>query len=99
MKKFIGLRAKTCAYLMDGDTEHKKAKGTKKYITKRKLMFKNYKDCLLNDKIILQSQQRLKSDYHNVCSEQINKNALSSICISIKYICMLKIHLKLNINF
>ena len=26
MKKFIGLTAKTCAYLMDGDTEHQKAK-------------------------------------------------------------------------
>ena len=36
-------------------------------------MFKNYKDCLLNNKIILQSQQRFKSDYHNVYTEQINK--------------------------
>ena len=28
--------------------------------------------------IILKSQQRLKSDYHNVYTEQINKIALSS---------------------
>ena len=41
-------------------------------------MFKNYIDCLLNNKIILQSQQRFKSDYHNVYTEQINKIALSS---------------------
>ena len=41
-------------------------------------MFKNYKDCLLNNKIILQSQQRFKSDHHNVYTEQINKIALSS---------------------
>ena len=34
-------------------------------------------DCLYNDKIILKSQQRFKSDYHNVCAEQINKSALS----------------------
>ena len=34
-------------------------------------------DCLYNDKIILKSQQRFKSDYHNVCAEQINKIALS----------------------
>ena len=27
MIDFVGLRAKTCAYLMDDDTEHKKAKG------------------------------------------------------------------------
>ena len=38
-------------------------------------MFKDYKDCLFNDKIILQSQQRFRSDHHNVCTEQINKIA------------------------
>ena len=42
---------------MDDDSEYKKAKGTKKCIIKRRLTFKNYKDCLFNDKIILQSQQ------------------------------------------
>ena len=41
-------------------------------------MFKNYKDCLLNNKIILQSQQRFKSDHYNVYTEQINKTALRS---------------------
>ena len=41
-------------------------------------MFENYTDCLSNDKIILKSQQIFKSDYHNVCTEQINKIALSS---------------------
>ena len=29
-------------------------------------MFKNYKDYLLNDKIILKSQQRFKSGHHSV---------------------------------
>ena len=41
-------------------------------------MFKNYLDCLLNNKIILKSQQRFKSDYRNVYTEQTNKIALSS---------------------
>ena len=41
-------------------------------------MVKNYKECLFNDKTILKSQQRFKSDCHNVCTEQINKIALSS---------------------
>ena len=36
-------------------------------------MFENCTDCLFNDKILLKSQQRFKSDYHNVCTEQINK--------------------------
>ena len=73
MKEFVGLRAKTYAYLMDDDSEHKKAKGTKKCVIKRRLMFENYTDCLFNDKIILKSQQRFKSGYHNVYTEQINK--------------------------
>ena len=41
-------------------------------------MLKNYKDCLFNDRSILKSQQRFKSDYHNVYTEEINKIALSS---------------------
>ena len=41
-------------------------------------MFKNCKDCLFNNIIILESQQRFKRDYHNVCTEQINKTELSS---------------------
>ena len=53
MTEFVGLRAKTYVYLIDDDCEHKKAKGTKKCVIKRKLMFKNYKDCQSNNKIIL----------------------------------------------
>ena len=57
---------------------HKRVKGTKKYVTKRELIFKNYTDCLLNNKTILKSKQRFKSDCHNVYTEQINKIDLSS---------------------
>ena len=78
MKEFVGLREKTYEYLMDDDSKHKKASGTKMWVIKRELMFKNYKDCQSNDDIILKSQQRFKSDYHNVYTEQINKIALSS---------------------
>ena len=78
MIEFIKLRAKTYAYLMDDDSEHKEAKGTRKCLIKRRLMFENYIDRLLNNKIILQSQQRFKSDHHKVYPEQINKIALSS---------------------
>ena len=78
MKEFVKLREKTYSYLMDDDSEHKKAKGTKKCVIKRRLMFENYTDCLFNDKTILKSQQRFKSDCHNVYTEQINKIVLSS---------------------
>ena len=78
MTEFVRLRAKTYAYLIDDDSEHKKAKGTKNFVIKRGLIVKNYKDCLFNDKTILKSQQRFKSHCHNVHTEQINKIALSS---------------------
>ena len=42
------------------------------------LKIKNYKDYLFNDKTILKSQQRFKSDCHNVYTEQINKIAPNS---------------------
>ena len=40
-------------------------------------MFKNYKDCNFNNKTIPKLQQRFKSDYHNVYTEQINGIVLS----------------------
>ena len=56
MKEFCALRAKTYSYLMDNNNEVKKSKGTKKCVIKREIMFENYKDCLLNDKVILKLQ-------------------------------------------
>ena len=35
-------------------------------------------NCLFNNEIILKSQQRFKSEAHNVYTEEINKTALSS---------------------
>ena len=56
LTEFIGLRAKSYAYLMDDDSKHKRAKGTKKCVIKGGLMLKNYKDCLFSNKIILKSR-------------------------------------------
>ena len=63
---------------MGDDSEVKKSKGTKKCVIKRELMFGNYKDCLFSGEAILNSQQRFKSDYHKVYTEEVNKIALSS---------------------
>ena len=46
MTKFLGQRAKTYSYLIDGSSEDKKGKGIKKCAIKRKLMFENYKNCV-----------------------------------------------------
>ena len=41
-------------------------------------MFENYKDSLFNNKTVLKSQLRFKSDHHDVYTEEANKIALSS---------------------
>ena len=87
MTEFVGLRAKTYSYLIDGYNDedyeknkiiNKKAKGTKKCVIKRELIFDNYKESLFDNKVILKSQQRFRSDHHEVYTEEVNKIALSS---------------------
>ena len=45
MKEFVRLRAKSHSYLVDDGSEDKK-KQNHKCVIKRKLKFKNYKNCL-----------------------------------------------------
>ena len=63
---------------MDDDIEKKKAKGVKRCVIKRRLMFENYKDSLFKNKTILLSQKKIKSNHHNVYMEKVNKIALNS---------------------
>ena len=78
MTEFVALRPKTYSYLTDDCEEDKKAKETKKCVIKRRLKFDDYKECLLNNQIVLKSQQRFKNKRHDVYTEEINKIALSS---------------------
>ena len=36
-------------------------------------MFKNHKDCLFNSKTIQKSQQKFKSNYHEMYTEEVNR--------------------------
>ena len=76
--EFVALRPKTYSYLTDDCKEDKKAKGKKKCVIKRVIKFNDYKDCLLNHKVVLKSQQRFKSEKHDVYTENVNTIALSS---------------------
>ena len=78
MAEFVAWRPKTYSYLMDDGWSDKKAKETKKCVIKRRLKFSDYKNCLLNNEIVLKSQQRFQSERHDVYTEKINKIALSS---------------------
>ena len=76
--EFVNLRPKTYSFLTDDGKEDKKAKGTKKCVIKKMIKFNDYKKCLLNDEVILKSQQRFISKKHDVYAENINKIALSN---------------------
>ena len=73
MTEFFAVRSKTFSYLMDDGNSDKKVKEQRQIIK-----FNDYKNCLLNNEIILKSQQRFKSEAHNPYTEEINKIALSS---------------------
>ena len=76
--EFVALRPKTYSYMTDEFIEMKKAKGTKKCVIKKMLKFEGYKKCLFDNEPMLKSQQRFKSENHEVHTENINKIALSS---------------------
>ena len=76
--EFVTLRPKTYSYLTNDGKEDKRAKGTKKCVIKRMIKFGDYKNCLLNGEMILKPQQRFVSKKHDVCTENINKIALSN---------------------
>ena len=77
--EFVTLRPKTYSFLTDDGKENKKAKGTKKCIIKKMIKFNDYKKCLLDNEVILKSQQRFISKKHDVYTENISKKiALSN---------------------
>ena len=87
MTEFCALRAKAYAFLTDDYSDedyeknkiiNKKDRGTKKCIVKREIVFKNYVDALFNDKVLIKSQQRFRSDHREVYTKEVNKIALSS---------------------
>ena len=87
LTKFVALRVKTYSFLIDEYTDedyeknrivNKTAKGTKKCVFKRKILFNNYLDSLFKNKVLYRSKQRFRSDQHKVYTEEVNKIALSS---------------------
>ena len=75
--EFVALRPKTYSYLTEDGGCEKKAKGRKKCVTKRKLKFTAYKKCLLNDEKS-KSQQRVRSEGHDVHTKKVRKIALNA---------------------
>ena len=75
--EFVALRSKAYSYVTNNFIAMKKAKGTKKYVVNKMLRFNDYKKCLFDNGKVLKSQQRFKSENHEVYTENINKISLS----------------------
>ena len=78
ISEFGAHRAKTYAYKLDNNDEVKKAKGTKKCVIQNQLTFKDYVNVLFNKVPMIKSQLSFRSRNHEICTEKINKIALSS---------------------
>ena len=77
INEYAGVRSKLYAYLTLNNGEQKKAKGIKKYAIKNKLLFKDFKDCVLNKTTKRITQSNIRSYDHKVYTEIINKVALN----------------------
>ena len=74
---YAGPRAKLYSYLTLSNIEEKKAKGIKKYAIKNKLIFEDFKECVLNRTTKRITQSNIRSYNHEVYTEIINKVALN----------------------
>ena len=75
--EFVALRPKAYSYITSSFIEMKKAKDTKKYVVNKMLRFEDCKKCLFDNGKVLESQQRFKSENHELYTENINKITLS----------------------
>ena len=70
MKKSVVLRPNTYSDLMDNFNNDKKAKGPKNRVTKLIIKLGYYKNCLLNNKTQLKSQQIFNSEMQYLCTQK-----------------------------
>ena len=76
IEEFVGLKPKMHPYLVDDNTEHKKAKGVKKIVIAT-ISHNEYKDALLNKKCFRHSINRIQSKDHRIGTYEIKEIFLS----------------------
>ena len=82
-EEFVGLKPKMYSFLVDDNSEHKKAKGVNKNVIAI-ILHNEYKDVLLNNKCLIHSVNRIQSKDHRIGTFEINEVPLS--CLMTKYI-------------
>ena len=76
IKEFVRLKPKNCSYLVDDNSENKKAKSVNKNVAAT-ISHNEYKDVLLNKKCLRHSMNRIQSKDHKIGTYEINKISLS----------------------
>ena len=76
--EFVGLRAKLYSYKILDGSEDKKCKGVTKNVTKRSIQFDDYRECLFSRKEQHRKMNVIRSQCHEIYTEEINKIVLSS---------------------
>ena len=75
IEEFVGLKPKIYSYLVDGNSEHKKAKDVTKNVAA--ISHNDNKYVLLNKKCLRYSMNRIQNKDHRIGTYEINKISLS----------------------
>ena len=75
--KFVGLRPKLYSFKIEESNTNKKCKGIKKNVVKKKIEFEDYVDCLKTGKKQMRKMNIIRSEKHEIYSQEVNKLALS----------------------
>ena len=75
-EEIVGLKPKIYSYLVDDNSEHKKAKSVNKNVVAT-ISHYEYKDVLLNKECLRHSMNRIQSKDHRIGTYEINKISLS----------------------
>ena len=76
IEEFVELKLKMYLYLVNDNSEHKKAKGVNRNVVAT-ISHNEYKDVLLNKKCLRHSMNRIQSKDHKIGTYEINKISLS----------------------
>ena len=72
IEEFVGLKPKIYSFLVDENSEHKKAKSVNKNVAK-KITHSEYKDELLNSKLVRHLMNRIESIVYRIETYETNK--------------------------
>ena len=74
----LGLMNLGLGLVVLSSVEHKRCKGVRKNVVKKHITHDDYKNCLLNREEQMRKMNVIRSHFHDLYTEEINKVALSA---------------------